>query len=70
MDIKPYPATRKGKLSAVIAAVNLARDLSGTIPPARTAFASVSTLLTMIRVRCLLLCDDELLVHISPGPNG
>lgn len=70
MDTKPQPATKRAKLTAVIAAVNIARDISGTIPPARTAFASVSTLLTMIRVCSLLPRNNEHLVHLSLGPNA
>lgn len=62
---KPWVATRRGKLTAVIVALNFARDISGTIPPARVVFASVSNLLTMIRVRFLLFCVRKLLVHLE-----
>lgn len=70
MDTTPLPASKKAKLTAVITAVTLARDLCTAIPPARAAFASVDTLLTMIRVCCFLLCDNEFLVHIFLGQNG
>jgi len=50
-------------LKAAIKAVDLAEKTS-SIAPAKTAFGSVSTLLTNIRVCFLLLCDDPLQVHI------
>lgn len=67
MDTSPQGPTRRAKLTVLLGAVNLARDVSATVPPARIAFAAVSTLLTMIRVRCLLFCDDVLLVHVYLG---
>lgn len=54
MAATPQGPTRREKLTLLLSAVNLARDVSGTIPPARAAFASVGALLTMIRVYCLL----------------
>ena len=44
-------------LNVAIEALNLARDACG-IPPAQAVFGSVSILLSMIRVRFLLLSDD------------
>jgi len=59
------PKGRKGTLSSlnmVIDAVNLAKEISG-IPPAKAAFDSVSALLTMIRVRCLLVYNRMIRFH-------
>jgi len=59
------PKGRKGTLSSlntVIDAVNLAKEVSG-IPIAKAAFDSVSALLTMIRVRCLLVCNRMFRLH-------
>ena len=44
-------------LDVAIKALNLAKDVCG-IPPAQAVFASVSILLTMIRVRFPLFSDD------------
>jgi hypothetical protein len=46
-------------LNAAIEALNLADGVS-TIAPANTVFATVSSLLTMIRVRFLFLYSDLL----------
>ena len=59
------PKGREGALSSlntVIGAVNLAKEVSG-IPLAKAAFGSVSALLTMIRVRCLLICNRMFRLH-------
>jgi hypothetical protein len=50
-------------LNATIEALDLA-DKNSSITPAKTAFATASTLLTMIRVRFLLLYNDLVLIHI------
>ena len=49
-------------LSAAIEAVHLANDLS-SITPAKAVFASVGTLLTMIRVCVPFFSDDLLQIH-------
>jgi hypothetical protein len=49
-------------LNAAIEATNLAKSVS-PIAPAKTVFGSVSTLLTLIRVRFLLFSDDPPQVH-------
>ena len=57
------PEGRNGALSAldaVILVLSLAKDACG-IPPAQIALGSAAALLTMIRVRSLLLCDGYLL---------
>ena len=46
-------------LNAAIEALNLA-EKNSSIPPTKTVFAAASTLLTMIRVRFLLLHNDLL----------
>jgi hypothetical protein len=57
------PQRRRGRdsvlstLDTTIEALNLAKDICG-ITPARVAFASVSALLTMIRVCSILSFDD------------
>ena len=66
------PKGRDGALSslnAAIEALNLAKEISG-ITPAKAAFGSVGVLLTMVRVRFLLSCDDGLWVHKDPGFDG
>ena len=66
------PKERNGTISSLNVAIdtlNLARDISG-IAPAQVAFGSVSTLLTMIRVRFALFCTDKLLVDTYPGFHG
>ena len=52
-------------LDIVIQGLSLAKDTCG-FPPAQAAFGSVSALLTMIRVRFPILCDDPL-THVLPG---
>ena len=56
-------------LDVAIEALNLAKEVAG-ITPAKAVFGSVSALLTMIRVRLLLFCDDEPRVHVHPGLYG
>jgi hypothetical protein len=66
------PKGRDGTLSSLnmaIDALNLAKDVVG-IAPAKAAFGSVSALLTMIRVRFCLFCDDGLRAHVCPGFDG
>ena len=66
------PKGRDGALSSLnmaIDALNLAKDIVD-VAPAKAAFGSVSALLTMIRVRFCLFCDDELRAHVYPGLDG
>ena len=59
------PKGRDGILSSLnmaIDALNLAKELS-SITPAKAVFGSVSILLTMIKVRFLLFCDEMPQVH-------
>jgi len=66
------PKDREGVISllnATIEALNLAKEIS-SITPAKAAFGSVSVLLTMVKVRLLLFCNDLLQVHTSPGQDG
>ena len=49
-------------LNTAIEALNLAKDLSEVLP-AKAVFATVSTLLTMIRVRVPLFSNDPLQVQ-------
>ena len=67
MDTNPQqPKGHDGVLSllnAAIEAVNLATEIS-SITPAKAVFGSVSTLLTMIKVRVSFLSDDILRVHV------
>ena len=57
-------------LKAAIEAVDLAEKTS-SIAPAKTAFSSVSALITMVSRVCLLpFCNDLLQVHIWSGLNG
>ena len=64
------PKGREGALSSLnmaIEAVNLAKEVS-SVTPAKAIFGSVSALLTMIKVRSPLCCDDTPQVHIIyPG---
>jgi hypothetical protein len=63
---------RDGVLSTLdvfIQSLNLAKDTCG-IPPAQVAFGTAGILLTMIRVRFLPLCKDELLTHGYLGHDG
>ena len=63
------PKGRDGVVSSLnvtIEALNLAKEISG-IAPAKTAFGSVSALLTMIRVHFFGFRDNEHRVHIHPG---
>jgi len=56
-------------LNVAIEALNLAKEVS-SITPAKAVFGSVSAILTMIRVRFLLFCNDLLQVHTQTGFNG
>jgi len=49
-------------LNAAIEALNLAEKIS-SVTPAKAVFATVSVLLTMIKVCFLLCCDDMFRVH-------
>ena len=66
------PKGRDGVLSALnvfIQALNLAKDTCG-VPPAQVAFGAASILLTMIRVRFLLLCKAVLQIYAYLGHDG
>ena len=56
-------------LNAAIEAMNLAKEIS-SVTPAKAVFGSVSALLTMIRVRFLLVRHGELWVYVYPGLYG
>jgi len=59
------PNGRSGALSSLNVAIdtlNLAKEVS-SITPAKAVFGSVSILLTMIKVRCLLFCGETFQVH-------
>jgi hypothetical protein len=63
------PKGREGAISvlnATIEALDLA-DTNSSITPAKTVYATVSTLLTMIRVRFLLFYSGLALIHIELG---
>ena len=63
------PKDREGVISllnATIEALNLAKEIS-SVTPANAAFASVTVLLTMIRVRSLLFYNGPLQIYIYPG---
>jgi len=63
------PKGREGALSSLnvaIEALNLAKEIA-SIAPAKAAFGTVSVLLTMVRVRSLLLCNNGSRVHMHPG---
>jgi len=63
---------REGATSALNTAVedlNVAEKAS-SIPPAKAIFGSVIVLLTLIRVRFLLFCNDLLRVHTQLGLDG
>ena len=66
MDTKSQrPKDRDGALSslnAAIEALNLAKEIS-SIAPAKAVLGSVSVVLTMIRVRFPLFCNDMFHVH-------
>jgi len=63
MEANPQrPKERDGTLSSLnvtIETLNLAKEISG-IAPAKAVFGSVSVLLTMIRVRFFIFCDNNL----------
>jgi len=73
MAAKPQrPRERDGTISSLniaIEAMNLAKEVS-SITPAKAVFGSVSILLTMVRVRFLLSCDQLSRVHVCPGLDG
>jgi hypothetical protein len=63
MDPKAKQSKRRddvlSSLNIVIEGLNLADKLS-SITPAKAVFGTVSVILTMIRVRSLVLCEDPL----------
>jgi hypothetical protein len=64
-DKSQRPKGRDGVLSSLNVAIdglNLAKELS-SITPAKAVFGSVAILLTMIKVRFLLFCDEMFQVH-------
>ena len=59
------PERREGSLSllnAAIEAMNLAKEIS-SITPAKVVFGTVSVILTTVRVRSPLFCNDLFHVH-------
>ena len=56
-------------LNVTIEALNLAKEIS-FITPAKAIFGSVSSLLTMIRVRFVVSYNSGFQVHIYPGLDG
>jgi hypothetical protein len=56
-------------LNVLVQALDIAKDACG-IPPAQIALGSASVLLTMIRVRFPVLCENEFLSHPSTGHDG
>ena len=56
-------------LDMFIQALNIAKDACG-IPPAQIALGAASALLTTIRVRLPLLCQDEQSTDAYLGHNG
>ena len=56
-------------LSMAIEAMNLAKEVS-SITPAKAVFGSVSILLTMVKVRFLISCDQKYHFHELLGYNG
>ena len=66
------PKDQNGVLSPLKAAIdelNLSKELA-SIVLAKDAFATVGTLLTMIRVRFLLFCHETFQAHTWPGLYG
>ena len=64
-DKSKRPKGRDSVLSSLDVAIdglNLAEELS-SVTPAKTVFGSVSILLTMIKVRFLLCCDEISRIH-------
>lgn len=55
-------------LDVTIETLSLAQEIC-CVTPARVVFASVCTLLTMIRVNFILSFDDDRPVHAPPGIN-
>ena len=70
MDAETQPLKRRDNviavLNAAIDALNIAKDVS-SITPAKAVFASVSTLLIMIKVCFLHFCVAEFPIHTHPG---
>jgi len=56
-------------LNVAIDGLNIAKELS-SITPATAVFGSVSILLTMIKVRFLLCCDEVSRIHTWLGHHG
>jgi len=56
-------------LNVAIDTLNLAKEAS-SLTPAKPVFGSVSILLTMIRVCCILFCYEMFQVHTQPGLDG
>ena len=63
------PNTASTALDEAIETLNLAKDMSSATP-AQAAFASVTVVLVMVKVRFPLLCGDGLPVHIYLGLYG
>ena len=56
-------------LNTAIKALSVAEKTS-SVAPAKPVFRSVTILLTLIRVRFLLFCDDLLQAHTQQGLNS
>ena len=56
-------------LNVAIGGLKIAKEVSSATP-AKAVFASVTILLTMIRVCFALLCDDDLPAHVPLGYHG
>jgi len=63
------PKRREVAVSSLNAAID-ALNVMGDMTPIKTVFCSVSMILTMIRVRFLLLCNNQLQAHAQTGLNG
>jgi len=73
MEAKPQRPKEQDEtlssLNVAIEAMNLAKEVS-SITPAKAVFGSVSILLTMVRVRFLVSCDQKYHIHVWLGFDG
>ena len=71
-DKSQQPKGQDGVLSSLNVAIdslNIAKEVMN-VAPAKAAFGTVATLLTMIRVNPLLSSNKILQAHSSPGHDG